>query len=165
MCSDAHIEVKKQLCGISSLLPLFMVSRDELRCLTCLVRAFTHWTIALKHCKVFCFVLNQLCTNTFKKIVINLLNYEYKNKTSFDQVLNEFKKSKAGKMEEPYCYWRFPPLDPQCDQQPSTAGKECGNHRDWTQLIIGTKDEQDLDGCEPSTRGRAMFITVYYAFK
>lgn len=97
MCSDAHIEVKKQLCGISSLLPLFMVSRDELRCLTCLVRAFTHWTITLKHCKVFCFVLNQLCTNTFKKIVINLLNYEYKNKTSFDQVLNEFNESKAGR--------------------------------------------------------------------
>lgn len=74
-----------------------MVSRDELRCLTCLARAFTHWTIALKHCKVFCFVLNQLCTNTFKKIVINLLNYEYKNKTSFDQVLNEFNESKAGR--------------------------------------------------------------------
>lgn len=50
-------------------------------------------------------------------------------------------------MEEAYFYWSFPPLDPQCDRQPSTARKERGNHRDWTQLSVGTKDEQDLDGC------------------
>lgn len=126
MCSDAHVEVREQLCGISSLLPLFMVSRDELRCLTCLAKAFTHWTITLKHCKVFCFVLNQLCTNTFKKIVINLLNYEYKNKTSFDQVLNKFNESKAGKMEEAHCYWSFPNLIPSVINSLAQLGRNVG---------------------------------------